>query len=270
VQAIHFADHFLARHGHCGRCLLALQDSRAGALRHLPARPGYPSSLSLRFSFALHATPERTWPQPVQDDFSPHDAVESRADLLQSASADEICRSAAYGGTPRALRVKCSRQLRGGLPMSIRRISFILCALVSSTALAASVAKSNPPVNANKKNDNACAFLFTLYDWQRLDNSNLIVWASRKEAYHVRLFSPLFQLNSAFSIALVDRNRDGLLCGFGTDRVVIPDRVFSERSTIAGMTRLDQAEMQRLGEQYHVNLVKKSKELVRQKGSGST
>src|SRR6185503_20070219 len=105
--------------------------------------------------------------------------------------------------------------------MLIRRLSFILCALISSTALAASVAKppsanTSRPVNATKKkNDNACAFLFTLYDWQRLDNSNLIVWASRKEAYHVRLFSPLVQLNSAFSIALVDRNRDGLLCGFG-------------------------------------------------------
>jgi hypothetical protein len=103
-----------------------------------------------------------------------------------------------------------------------------------------------------KADDNACTWFRSVDNWQRLDDRNLIVWGPGKAAYHVELSMPLFGLRSTESIAFIDGNRDGQLCGYGMDQVVVPHSPIFESSTILGMTRLDAAGVQQLDAQYHV------------------
>ena len=72
----------------------------------------------------------------------------------------------------------------------------------------------------------------------------MVIWApSRSKAYLVELSMPLPELKFANRLAFVDRNHDGMLCGYGMDRIVVADsaRQFRTPSTILGMTRLDDA-----------------------------
>ncbi len=43
-----------------------------------------------------------------------------------------------------------------------------------------------PPARL-KEDSNACTWFSSIDDWQRLDERNMIVWISRKQAYHVQL-----------------------------------------------------------------------------------
>ena len=72
---------------------------------------------------------------------------------------------------------------------------------------------------------------------------------------------PLPELKFANRLAFVDRNHDGMLCGYGMDRIVIADSSFGVRtpSTILGMTRLDDAGLAQLEEKYDVRLTRKKK-----------
>lgn len=108
---------------------------------------------------------------------------------------------------------------------------------------------------AQKRDDNSCIFSSTVNNWRALDSRNLVVWApNRKDAYHVTLSFPLHDLRTQESVAFVDRNGDGRLCGFGMDQIVTPNGNFTERSTIQGMERLDDAGLAALAEQYKVKL----------------
>lgn len=130
-------------------------------------------------------------------------------------------------------------------------------ALLSAGLLASLLgftAQATDRVAPAKADDNACTWFRSIDDWQRLDDRNLIVWGPGKTAYHVELSMPLFDLRTAESIAFIDGNRDGQLCGFGMDQVVVPHAPIFESSTILGMTRLDAAGVQQLGAQYRVKV----------------
>ncbi len=121
-------------------------------------------------------------------------------------------------------------------------------AFLSQTALAMEEA-------AQKGDENSCIFARTVHDWRVLDSRNLVIWApNRKDAYHVTLGFPLHDLKTQENVAFLDRNGDGRLCGFGMDQIVTPNGNFTERSTIQGMERLDDAGLAVLGEQYRVKL----------------
>ena len=99
--------------------------------------------------------------------------------------------------------------------MKFRRFPLIAGLLASSLAFAANATGSVSAAVTPKPDDNACTWFRTIDNWQRLDDRNLIVWGPNKAAYHVELSMPPFDLNSAESIAFVDGNRDGQLCGGG-------------------------------------------------------
>lgn len=126
--------------------------------------------------------------------------------------------------------------------------------------MAASPAMAGVEQNVRTGGDHACVFSRSVYDWQALDPTNLVIWAPRyQEAYHVKLGFPLHDLTSQIGVAFVDRNRDGMLCGNGRDQVVTTGGL-RERATILGMTRLDEAGLAALAEQYNVKLGPKATE----------
>ncbi|MET0657435.1 MAG: DUF6491 family protein, partial [Steroidobacteraceae bacterium] len=123
--------------------------------------------------------------------------------------------------------------------MNVARPLLLACVLASTPGWAAD---TNQTTQA-KDDGNACTWFRTIDDWRRLDDRNLIVWASRHEVYRVELTMPLMDLNTADAIGFIDRNHDGRLCGFGMDEIVVPHSPVFNTSTIASMTRLDDAGM---------------------------
>ena len=148
--------------------------------------------------------------------------------------------------------------------LSLIGLSIPILAISTLAMSAEPTAKIN--TTPTKTDSNACTWFSSIDDWRELDDRNLIVWVSRKEFYHVELSMPLFDLSSASSIAFVDHNRDGRLCGYGMDEIVVPRSTIFGSSTIMGMTRLDDAGLAQLAEQYHVKLnVRKSKDKAESK-----
>lgn len=138
-------------------------------------------------------------------------------------------------------------------------------AVGAAAAAAVAVVLASTPASAAetpaaKKDDNSCIFAGTINDWRGLDSRNLVIWAPNSHvAYHVTLGFALTDLRSTETLGVVDSNGDGRLCGYGMDQLVITGGAYPEKSTITGMTKLDDAALAALGEKYKVNLVRKGK-----------
>lgn len=142
--------------------------------------------------------------------------------------------------------------------------AFVLAALVAAGIDLGAGASAHATTNQATTNStsragkNECVFTRSIYDFKALDRNNLVIWApSRSKAYLVELSMPLPELKFASRLALVDRNHDGMLCGYGMDRIVVADSSFAQPSTILGMTRLDAAGLAQLEEKYAVRLTRK-------------
>lgn len=134
--------------------------------------------------------------------------------------------------------------------MNIAKPLVLASCLAITSGWAADNSKSTPATG----DGNACTWISSIDDWRRLDDRNLIVWVSRTEVYHVELTMPLLDLGTASSIGFVDHNRDGRLCGFGMDEVVVPNSPVFGSATIANMNRLDPAALDALEAQYKIKL----------------
>ena len=137
--------------------------------------------------------------------------------------------------------------------------AFVLAALVAAGIDLSAGASAHATTNSTSRaGTNECVFTRSIYDFKALDRNNLVIWApSRSKAYLVELSMPLPELKFASRLALVDRNHDGMLCGYGMDRIVVADSSFAQPSTIMGMSRLDAAGLAQLEEKYDVRLTRK-------------
>ena len=63
-----------------------------------------------------------------------------------------------------------------------------------------------------------CISIRTIRDYTALDDRNLLIWASPKRPYFVRLFSPAWGLKTSFQLGTV--SRDDRLCPYGGDQLV--------------------------------------------------
>jgi hypothetical protein len=119
---------------------------------------------------------------------------------------------------------------------------------------ASSFAATNAAVQG-RENDSDCLFFRTIHDWRALDSTHMVVWGpGTRNPYLVTLTFPLPDLKWAFRLAFVDGNRDGNLCSFGRDSVVVPNGFTSWRSSIRGISRLDEESVAALEDQYNVKL----------------
>jgi Family of unknown function (DUF6491) len=134
----------------------------------------------------------------------------------------------------------------------MRKGLMMLAALVACANVQASTSES-------RADKDACLFVRSIHDFRPLDRTNLIIWApGRRDAYLVELGFPLPELKFAHRLAVVDRNHDGMLCGFGMDRIVVPDSFGSTPSTVRSMRRLDDAGLAELETKYNVRLTRKA------------
>ena len=141
---------------------------------------------------------------------------------------------------------------------STQNISLAISSAIASATLllagTASMAATNPAVSG-RENDSDCVFFRSIHDWRALDSTHMVVWAPGKRSpYLVTLSFPLTDLRWAYRLAFVDGNRDGTLCSYGRDAVVVPDGFTSWRSSIRGISKLDAAGVAALEAQYEVKL----------------
>ncbi len=80
-----------------------------------------------------------------------------------------------------------------------------------------------------------CISIRTIRDYTALDDKNLLIWASVKRPYFVRLFSPAWGLRSSFQLGTV--SRDDRLCPYGGDALVF-DSAGHDTARIASIRRI--------------------------------
>ena len=87
-----------------------------------------------------------------------------------------------------------------------------------------------------------CIWIRTIRDYTPLSNESLLIHASGKRSYYVRLSMQGFGLKSSFQLAT--RSRDDSLCPYGGDSIIF-DRFAGGEARILSISRLtpDQVEM---------------------------
>ncbi len=84
-----------------------------------------------------------------------------------------------------------------------------------------------------------CISIRTIRDYTALDDKNLLIWASVKRPYFVRLFSPAWGLKGSFQLGTV--SRDDRLCPYGGDALVF-DSAGRDTVRIASIRRISPEE----------------------------
>ena len=130
------------------------------------------------------------------------------------------------------------------------------------TAAGISIGASANASTSTHAGKNDCVFTSAIHDFRPLDRNKMVIWGPGRKAYLVELSMPLPELKFANRLAFVDRDHNGMLCGYGMDRIIVADSTVAFRTptTILGMQRLDDAGLAQLEEQYDVRLTRKKKE----------
>ncbi len=118
-------------------------------------------------------------------------------------------------------------------------IVIISCTLVSIFAAAEEQDKLPEDLDLNGSD---CIWIRTIRDYTPLSRDSLLIHASGKRSYFVRLMTPRFGAQSSFQIATV--SRDDRLCPYGGDRLIF-DRFSGDESSIRSISRVtpEQVEM---------------------------
>lgn len=115
--------------------------------------------------------------------------------------------------------------------------------------------------DADASKGRECLFSSQPRSWRVLDQQNLVIWgASQKDAYLVKLFAPVQDLRFTETLAFIDDDHNGMICGSGGDKIAVPDSKISSFPTpITSMRRVDDAELVALGEKYKMKLISDKK-----------
>lgn len=101
-----------------------------------------------------------------------------------------------------------------------------------------------------------CLFATQPSRWAVLDQKNLVVWGPGRQAYEVSLFFPLPELPFSESLAFIDGDHNGMICGDSFDKIAIPNQPTANiPSSIESMRRVDDAQLLALAEKYQVKLL---------------
>jgi len=84
-----------------------------------------------------------------------------------------------------------------------------------------------------------CISIRTIRDYTALDDRNLLIWASVKRPYFVRLSTPAWGLKGSFQIGTL--SRDDRLCPYGGDALVF-DSAGRDTARIASIRRISPEE----------------------------
>ncbi len=125
------------------------------------------------------------------------------------------------------------------------RVAAVLAAAMAAGCMTG--AAGSHPAAAPLPGTDACVFMREVSDWVVVDASTLIVYAPlRKDAYLLKLFEPIPELNFKERVGFEDSDHDGMLCGNGGDYLVVRDDIGPQRVPIVAFRKLTSAEAKQL------------------------
>jgi hypothetical protein len=93
-----------------------------------------------------------------------------------------------------------------------------------------------------------CVFQSTISDFQALDDRYLVLFSQGgRKAYLAEIAGGCFDMDSQFSLAAVDGDRNGQICGFGRDSIAYRRLGMVEDCRILGMEQLSDERRLELG-----------------------
>ncbi len=114
------------------------------------------------------------------------------------------------------------------------------CSILGAVALGEE--QVSPPQDL-KFSGSDCILIRTIRDYTPLSRDSLLIHASGKRSYFVRLFTPSFGLGSSFQLAT--RSRDDRLCPYGGDSIIV-DRMPGGEARIQSISRVDPAQVEQI------------------------
>ena len=185
-----------------------------------------------------------------------NEAFEIGSNAAVEKFREYLCANAAKRMNLRYVRIAAMTHSRTCKPI----LALLVTTLAASACTATTPDKTSHGKPSTALQGSDCIFFHTLYDWQSLDDHNMVIWApSKRDAYHVYFMAPLIGLNFSLKLAFVDKDHDGRLCGFSNDEIVVNDTGYPQRVTITAMKHLDAEGIAKLEEQYKVKLTRDSK-----------
>ena len=120
---------------------------------------------------------------------------------------------------------------------------FVIVLLLSSFSSVSTAEKEDAQrVRDLDLNGSDCIWIRTIRDYRALDSRNLLIYASGKSAYFVRLARPSMELRSSIQVGF--SSRDDRLCPYGGDQLVVGGFA-AETVSIRAISRIssDQADV---------------------------
>jgi hypothetical protein len=117
---------------------------------------------------------------------------------------------------------------------------FISCALLSISVAAEEADKLPEDLDLNGSD---CIWIRTIRDYTPLSRDSLLIHASAKRSYFVRLLAPNFGLKSSFQLGT--RSRDDRLCPYGGDSIIF-DRFSGGEARIHSISRVTPEQVEQL------------------------
>jgi hypothetical protein len=116
-----------------------------------------------------------------------------------------------------------------------------------ATPLIVSCARSERVLRASAPAD--CIQMRTIRDYDALNASNIIIFATGNDVYHVVLTSPSIAIEDEFAIGVYDAadglGGDGRICPYGRDAIII-EGPLTEEIRIRSIERIDEARLDAL------------------------
>jgi hypothetical protein len=107
-------------------------------------------------------------------------------------------------------------------------------------------AKASQDIKMTRTSD--CVFQSTISDFTTLDNEHVVLYGmGKRKAYLAQIAPGCFDVKSQYSLAAVDGDRNGQICGFGRDSIAYRNLGMVEDCRIMGLEELSDERRVQLG-----------------------
>lgn len=131
---------------------------------------------------------------------------------------------------------------------AILALPLLLLAACASSGPESQLGKQKPErIRLSRTSD--CVFNSTIDGFQVLDRTHVVLFGmGRRRAYLAEIAGVCFDLNSQFSLATVDGDNNGQICGFGRDSIAYRQMGRVEECRVLGLEELsDERRIELLG-----------------------
>ena len=127
--------------------------------------------------------------------------------------------------------------------------AFLLLAACVSSGPESQIGKQDKaPKRIEMSRTSDCVFQSTIEDFDALDDRYVVLYASgRRKAYLAETSGGCFDVKSQMSLAAVDGDRNGQICGFGRDSIAYQRLGIVESCRILGLQQLSDERRLELG-----------------------